>query len=141
MSTPWQALRTWARMVQFSHSVFALPFALSGAVLAAANHGIGARQVGWIVVAMFGARNAPLGFHRLVDHSLDAGTPPTAGPAPPPGGPLPSARRKGAACGPAHRRVCPPAPSRPLVTSRGAEVGSCHLKLRAHHADRHPANR
>ena len=72
MSTPWQALRTWARMVKFSHSVFALPFALSGAVLAAANHGISGRQVGWIVVAMFGARNAAMGFNRLVDHAFDA---------------------------------------------------------------------
>ena len=78
MSTPWQALRTWARMVKFSHSVFALPFALSGAVLAAASHGIGARQVGWIVVAMFGARNAAMGFNRLVDHSFDAANPRTA---------------------------------------------------------------
>jgi 4-hydroxybenzoate polyprenyltransferase len=78
MSSPWQMLRTWARMVKFSHSVFALPFALSGAVLAAASHGIAALQVGWIVVAMFGARNAAMGFNRLVDHSFDAANPRTA---------------------------------------------------------------
>ena len=77
MSTPWQTLRTWAQMVKFSHSVFALPFALSGAILAAASHGIDGRQVGWIVVAMFGARNAAMGFNRLVDHSFDVANPRT----------------------------------------------------------------
>jgi len=65
-------------MVKFAHSVFALPFAMSGAVLAAAHHGITIRQVGWIVLAMFGARNAAMGFNRLVDHSLDAANPRTA---------------------------------------------------------------
>ncbi|NIM01455.1 MAG: 4-hydroxybenzoate octaprenyltransferase [Acidobacteria bacterium] len=65
-------------MVKFAHSVFALPFALSGAVLAAAGHGITWPQVGWIVVAMFGARNAAMGFNRLVDHGLDADNPRTA---------------------------------------------------------------
>jgi len=78
VSTPWQTLRTWARMVKFAHSVFALPFALSGAVLAAAQHGITPVQVSWIVVAMFSARNAAMGFNRLVDHSLDAANPRTA---------------------------------------------------------------
>jgi 4-hydroxybenzoate polyprenyltransferase len=65
-------------MVKLSHSVFALPFALSGAVLAAAQHGIEGRQVGWIVAAMVGARNAAMGFNRLVDHSIDAANPRTA---------------------------------------------------------------
>ncbi|MEE8411418.1 MAG: UbiA-like polyprenyltransferase [Acidobacteriota bacterium] len=78
MSAPWQALCTWARMVKFSHTVFALPFALSGAVLAAANHGISGHQVGWIAVAMFGARNAAMGFNRLVDHAFDTANPRTA---------------------------------------------------------------
>jgi 4-hydroxybenzoate polyprenyltransferase len=72
-------VRTWARMVRFSHSLFALPFALSGAALAAAGHGITLRQVGWIVVAMVGARNAAMGFNRLTDHFLDARNPRTAG--------------------------------------------------------------
>ena len=48
------------------------------AMLAAANHGIAGRQVGWIVVAMFGARNAAMSFNRLVDHSFDAANPRTA---------------------------------------------------------------
>lgn len=72
-------VRTWGRMVKFSHSVFALPFALTGAALAAVGHPITARQVGWIVVAMVGARNAAMGFNRLADHAIDARNPRTAG--------------------------------------------------------------
>lgn len=69
---------TWGRMVKFSHSVFALPFALSGAALAAARYGISTRQVVWILVAMVGARNAAMGFNRLADHAIDARNPRTA---------------------------------------------------------------
>jgi 4-hydroxybenzoate polyprenyltransferase len=70
--------RTWARMVKLSHSVFALPFALSGATLATTVAGIRPAQVAWIVVAMIGARNAALGFNRLADHALDGRNPRTA---------------------------------------------------------------
>ena len=66
-------------MVKFSHSVFALPFALTGAALAAARYGITWRQVVWIVVAMAAARNAAMGFNRLADHAIDARNPRTAG--------------------------------------------------------------
>jgi len=66
-------------MVKFSHSVFALPFALTGAALAAARYGITWRQVVWIVVAMAAARNAAMGFNRLADHAIDAKNPRTAG--------------------------------------------------------------
>ena len=76
--SPIRTARTWGRMVKFSHSIFALPFALSGAALAAAETGIGWRQVFWIVVAMVGARNAAMGFNRLADHRLDAINPRTA---------------------------------------------------------------
>ena len=72
-------IKTWGRMVKFSHSVFALPFALTGAALAAARYGITWRQVVWIVVAMIAARNAAMGFNRLVDHAIDARNPRTAG--------------------------------------------------------------
>ena len=65
-------VRTWGRMVKFSHSVFALPFALTGAALAAARYGISWRQVAWIVVAMAAARNAAMGFNRLADQTIDA---------------------------------------------------------------------
>jgi len=74
-----ETVRTWARMVKLSHSVFALPFALSGAALAARDHWFDARQLLWIVVAMFGARNAAMGFNRLVDQAYDARNPRTAG--------------------------------------------------------------
>jgi 4-hydroxybenzoate polyprenyltransferase len=66
------AARDWGRMVKFSHSIFALPFALSGAALAAAETGVTLLQVFWIVVAMVGARNAAMGFNRLVDQNIDA---------------------------------------------------------------------
>jgi 4-hydroxybenzoate polyprenyltransferase len=67
----------YGRMIRFSHSVFALPFALTSAVLAARG-GLTARQVLWIVVAMVGARSAAMGFNRLADHALDARNPRTA---------------------------------------------------------------
>jgi 4-hydroxybenzoate polyprenyltransferase len=71
-------LRDWGRMVKFSHSLFALPFAFSGAALAAAEVGITWPQLFWIVVAMIGARNAGMGFNRLVDQRFDAANPRTA---------------------------------------------------------------
>jgi len=73
-----EAVLTWGRMVKFSHSIFALPFALSGAALAAARTGITWQQILWIVVAMVGARNAAMGFNRLADHAIDARNPRTA---------------------------------------------------------------
>jgi len=68
----------YGRMIRFSHSVFALPFALSSAVLAA-GEGISWRQVAWILVAMVGARSAAMGFNRLADQAIDARNPRTAG--------------------------------------------------------------
>ncbi|PYQ09094.1 MAG: 4-hydroxybenzoate octaprenyltransferase [Acidobacteria bacterium] len=68
----------YGRMIRFSHSVFALPFALSSAVIAAGT-GISGRQVAWILVAMVGARSAAMGFNRLADQRLDARNPRTAG--------------------------------------------------------------
>jgi 4-hydroxybenzoate polyprenyltransferase len=69
----------YGRMIRFSHSVFALPFALTAAALAAHGSGVSARQLFWIVVAMVSARSAAMGFNRLVDHSIDARNPRTAG--------------------------------------------------------------
>jgi 4-hydroxybenzoate polyprenyltransferase len=71
-------LRTYASFVRFSHSVFALPFALTGALLAAADHPLTASRVAWIVVAMVSARSAAMGFNRLADASHDALNPRTA---------------------------------------------------------------
>ncbi len=66
-------------MVKFSHSIFALPFALAGAVLATRESGFTWTQGLWIVVAMVCARNAAMGFNRLVDRRLDTANPRTAG--------------------------------------------------------------
>jgi 4-hydroxybenzoate polyprenyltransferase len=68
----------YGRMVKLSHSVFALPFALASAALAA-GEGTRWRDLGWIVVAMVGARSAAMGFNRLADHEIDARNPRTAG--------------------------------------------------------------
>ena len=68
----------YGRMIKFSHSIFALPFALSGAVLAAATHGIHPPRLAWIVIAMVAARSAAMGFNRLVDRQIDADNPRTA---------------------------------------------------------------
>jgi 4-hydroxybenzoate polyprenyltransferase len=58
--------------------VFALPFALTGALLAARQHPVGWWQVFWIVIAMVSARSAAMGFNRLVDARFDALNPRTA---------------------------------------------------------------
>jgi 4-hydroxybenzoate polyprenyltransferase len=71
--------RAYGRMIRFSHSVFALPFALASAALAAAGGGLTAWRLLWIVAAMVSARSAAMGFNRLVDHAIDARNPRTAG--------------------------------------------------------------
>ncbi|HZR24420.1 MAG TPA: 4-hydroxybenzoate octaprenyltransferase [Vicinamibacterales bacterium] len=71
-------LRTYASFVRISHSVFALPFALAGALLAAQQSPLTLRTVIWILVAMVGARSAAMGFNRLVDARIDALNPRTA---------------------------------------------------------------
>ena len=71
------AALVYGRMIKFSHSVFALPFALSGAALAAREAGIAAIQILWIVIAMVGARSAAMGFNRLVDRRADGANPRT----------------------------------------------------------------
>jgi 4-hydroxybenzoate polyprenyltransferase len=74
---------TYASFVRFSHSVFALPFALTGALLALHETGdwslanVGPRIL-WIIVAMVAARSAAMGFNRLVDARYDALNPRTA---------------------------------------------------------------
>jgi 4-hydroxybenzoate polyprenyltransferase len=68
----------FGRMIKFSHSVFALPFALASAAVAA-NGRVPWRELPWIVVAMIGARSAAMGFNRLADQAIDARNPRTAG--------------------------------------------------------------
>jgi 4-hydroxybenzoate polyprenyltransferase len=63
-------------MIKWEHSVFALPFALCGAMLAAGGVPSG-RQLAWIIVAMVSARSAAMAFNRLADHVIDAANPRT----------------------------------------------------------------
>ena len=69
---------TYLSFVRFSHSVFALPFALTGALLAWRVQPFSWRQVAWITVCMVSARSAAMGFNRLVDARFDALNPRTA---------------------------------------------------------------
>src|SRR5262245_19633169 len=71
-------LRTYLSFVRFSHSVFALPFALAGALLASRHVTVTWPTFFWILVAMVGARSAAMGFNRLVDARTDALNPRTA---------------------------------------------------------------
>jgi 4-hydroxybenzoate polyprenyltransferase len=83
----WTRLRTYASFVRFSHSVFALPFALAGALLAVVQHGsvrewgsggTALRSILWIGAAMVSGRSAAMGFNRLVDARFDRLNPRTA---------------------------------------------------------------
>jgi 4-hydroxybenzoate polyprenyltransferase len=69
---------TYLSFVRFSHSVFALPFAFAGALLAARHVAITWPTIAWILVAMVAARSAAMGFNRLVDARTDALNPRTA---------------------------------------------------------------
>lgn len=64
-------------MIKWEHSIFALPFALTGAVLAAGGWPSG-RVLGWIIVCMVSARSAAMAFNRLADARIDAANPRTA---------------------------------------------------------------
>ena len=77
MTTFIQKLKTTLAMIKFEHTLFALPFAFLGAILAA-NGLPNWRQLLWITVAMFGARSAAMTFNRIVDRDIDAANPRTA---------------------------------------------------------------
>lgn len=74
---PLAAVREAAELVKFPHTAFALPFALIAAV-AAANGLPPWPVLGWILLAMAGARTAAMAFNRLADQRLDAANPRTA---------------------------------------------------------------
>jgi 4-hydroxybenzoate polyprenyltransferase len=69
-------LRVVLEMIKIEHTLFALPFALIGMMLAAEGWPP-APVVGWVVVAMVGARSAAMGFNRLVDRRIDGANPRT----------------------------------------------------------------
>ena len=69
-------LRTTLEMIKWEHSIFALPFALCGAMLAAGGWPT-AHQLAWIIVAMVAARSAAMAFNRVADAAIDAANPRT----------------------------------------------------------------
>ena len=77
----WTRIRLTLEMIKFEHSIFALPFALTGALLAIRDGGLAGdilwRKLAWIVVAMVCARSAAMAFNRLIDADIDARNPRT----------------------------------------------------------------
>ena len=77
MKSFWQKLSITLRMIKFEHTIFALPFAFLGAVLAA--NGLPSWwQIIWITIAMIGARSAAMSFNRIADRKIDKENPRTA---------------------------------------------------------------
>lgn len=76
MANVWKNARLTLETIKWEHSIFALPFALTGAVLAAGGWPRPA-VLGWIVLCMVSARSAAMAFNRLVDARLDAANPRT----------------------------------------------------------------
>ena len=70
-------ITVFLEMIKFSHTIFALPFALTGALLAAGGLP-SSRQIIWITLAMVGARTAAMAMNRLIDADIDARNPRTA---------------------------------------------------------------
>jgi 4-hydroxybenzoate polyprenyltransferase len=77
----WYRLRLTLEMIKFEHSVFALPFALTGALLAFRQSGYDTTRIEhkllWIVVAMVAARSAAMAFNRVIDAEIDGRNPRT----------------------------------------------------------------
>ncbi|WP_300669811.1 UbiA-like polyprenyltransferase [Desulfoluna sp.] len=83
LATPFAAkiketLLVYGRMIKFSHTIFALPFALSAVVLATLEAPLTVGKLFWILVAMVGARTAAMGVNRIVDADIDESNPRTA---------------------------------------------------------------
>jgi 4-hydroxybenzoate polyprenyltransferase len=71
-----RSIRETLEMIKWEHSIFALPFALCGAMLAASGWP-SAPKIAWIIVAMVAARSAAMAFNRLADVAIDAANPRT----------------------------------------------------------------
>jgi len=74
-----EKIQNYGKLIRFSHTVFALPFALASLVLAWPRYPLTTRTFFWILLAMVGARSAAMGFNRLVDRKFDALNPRTRG--------------------------------------------------------------
>lgn len=72
------ALKTYGQMIKISHTIFALPFALSAVVLASRYTDITLYQIFFIILAMTGARSAAMGFNRIADKKIDKFNPRTS---------------------------------------------------------------
>jgi 4-hydroxybenzoate polyprenyltransferase len=81
-------IKIFLEMIKFEHTVFALPFAFMGAVLGSVvtfNELPGWGEIGWIILAMVGARSAAMGLNRVIDKAIDQKNPRTSGRAIPAG--------------------------------------------------------
>ena len=70
-------ITNYGSLIRFSHTVFALPFALASVALAWPSHPVTLRSFFWILIAMVGARSAAMAFNRLADRKFDALNPRT----------------------------------------------------------------
>lgn len=70
-------VRKYGELIKFSHTVFALPFALAAVMLAHRSRPVSISTLGWILVAMAAARSAAMGFNRYVDYEYDRRNPRT----------------------------------------------------------------
>ena len=71
-------VKNYLSLIKFAHTIFAMPFALSAAVLASRDHPVTALQIALIIGCMVTARSAAMGFNRIVDRQFDARNPRTA---------------------------------------------------------------
>ncbi|TMV51287.1 4-hydroxybenzoate octaprenyltransferase [Paenibacillus mesophilus] len=77
----WNKVKIFLEMIKFEHTIFALPFAFMGAVLGSVVQFDALpswAQIGWIILAMVGARSAAMGLNRLIDKAIDKKNPRTA---------------------------------------------------------------
>jgi 4-hydroxybenzoate polyprenyltransferase len=73
-----EQILTYGRMIKFSHTVFALPFAFSAVILAQRQHQMIISDIFWILLAMIGARSSAMGFNRIADAKFDTKNPRTS---------------------------------------------------------------
>ena len=71
-------IRTYGHLIKFSHTIFALPFALAAVLLAHRQYPVTWSGLFWIILAMAGARSAAMGFNRLADYKYDKINPRTS---------------------------------------------------------------
>lgn len=77
LSKPIQQMRVIGSLVKFSHTIFALPFALSMFIIVSKDHGVRFDQLVWILLCLVSARTAAMGWNRYLDRSIDAKNPRT----------------------------------------------------------------